>query len=139
MRHVLTEKICKPLTEKQFETFLIRIGGLLNGYYPEKPPIISKGFFSVGNGWLRLLRDLISELVEAGWNRQICQVKEKFGCLRFYTNELPEGGRKIINTYESLSCKVCETCGQPGKERGGGWISTLCNKHYAEKTERLNR
>lgn len=56
------------------------------------------------------------------------QVKEKFGGLRFYTY----GGDDITNAFisfaESMSMKICETCGQPGKQQGDrGWIHTACD------------
>jgi len=56
------------------------------------------------------------------------QVKEKFGGLRFYAY----GGDDITNAFisfaESMSMKICETCGQPGKQQGDrGWIHTACD------------
>jgi hypothetical protein len=60
------------------------------------------------------------------------QVKEKFGTLRFYYS----GGDDIINGMavmaESMSGVTCEVCGNVGRQRGGGWIRTLCDEH-AEK------
>ena len=40
-------------------------------------------------------------------------------------------GEKVqhaIQHAESLSYKTCEVCGKPGKTKGGGWVSTLCNE-----------
>ena len=57
------------------------------------------------------------------------QIKEKFGTLRFYYT----GGDDIIDGMvrmaESMSAVTCETCGNPGQQRGGGWIRTLCDHH----------
>jgi hypothetical protein len=42
----------------------------------------------------------------------------------------------IIEEAEHNSYKTCETCGQPGKPRGGGWIYTACDeceKRFQEK------
>lgn len=66
----------------------------------------------------------------------IRQVKEKFGGLRFYIN----GGNNDIYNYisfaELLSIKTCQVCGSPGKQRSRmGWISTLCDTHYAAQEE----
>lgn len=60
------------------------------------------------------------------------QVKEKFGTLRFYTT----GGDRLIDGMiwfaESMSGRICETCGAPGKTRGRGYIYTSCNEHAKE-------
>lgn len=57
------------------------------------------------------------------------QVKEKFGTLSFYYT----GGDDIIDGMvrlaESMSARVCEVCGAPGKSRNSGWIQTLCDEH----------
>jgi len=95
--------------------------------------------FECGDGWF----DLIDELC---WNIQsyidnnsrpdrqipqvvVEQVKEKFGTLRFYY----QGGNELIHGMtwfaESMSGRICEQCGRPGKERGGGWIRTACEEH----------
>lgn len=55
------------------------------------------------------------------------QVKEKFGGLRFYMTCGTDEIYDLISKAEALSCKTCEECGEPGEERSGGWIHTLCN------------
>ncbi len=35
--------------------------------------------------------------------------------------------KQIISKYEKLSSTVCETCGEPGQLRQGGWLATLCD------------
>ena len=54
------------------------------------------------------------------------QVKEKFGTLRFYYT----GGDDIIDGMvrmaESMSGCTCESCGNVGERRGGGWVHTYC-------------
>jgi hypothetical protein len=54
------------------------------------------------------------------------QVKEKFGTLRFYYS----GGDDIIDGMvrmaESMTGVTCESCGNVGETRGGGWIHTYC-------------
>jgi hypothetical protein len=61
------------------------------------------------------------------------QVKEKFGTLRFYYT----GGDDIIDGMvrmaESMSAVTCETCGNPGRTRGRGWIYTACDVHSKEE------
>ncbi|MEK6828904.1 MAG: hypothetical protein AABY15_02175 [Nanoarchaeota archaeon] len=117
------------MNREEFESYLETIGGLVNGYYPDREPIKSAGSFSVNEGWYGLLKNLIDELIAAGWNKQICQVKEKFGGLRFYTNGMTEECFKIVAKYERLSYDTCEVCGGKGELRQGGWITTLCDEH----------
>jgi hypothetical protein len=100
---------------------------------PFRSMIDTAGSFSVGPGWYGLLKKLIEESIAAGWDRQICQVKEKFGGLRFYINGASTEVHDIISKYENLSYEICEECGEPGTVRGGGWIQTLCDKHYEKK------
>lgn len=57
------------------------------------------------------------------------QVKEKFGTLRFYYTGGDEYISGLVSMAESMSGVTCETCGAPGKQRGGGWIVTLCDEH----------
>ena len=41
--------------------------------------------------WLPIVEALVVELIDLGWDRQLAQVKEKLGGLRFYVDsELPE-------------------------------------------------
>lgn len=122
------------MTDEDFETYLKSIGGLVNGYYSDRPPIIARGFCTCGPGWLGLIKQLIDNLIKDGWNKEICQVKEKFGGLRFYTNELSDAGHQLVKNAESMSYKICEECGEPGKTRGRGWVQTLCDKCELEKS-----
>ena len=54
------------------------------------------------------------------------QVKEKFGGLRFYVDNCDDYVSGIISMAESMSYRICEECGSPGKQTGRGWIRTLC-------------
>lgn len=124
------------MKKEEFEQYLESIGGLENGYFNDRPPIKSAGFFEIGDGWYELVKNMIDELIADGWDKQVCQVKEKFGGLRFYTNGGGENHYKIISKYENMSVKTCEVCGKPGEQRGGGWIVTLCDEHYNEKSNK---
>lgn len=68
---------------------------------------------------------------------EIRQIKEKFGGLRFYY----DGGDEFVHgaawLAESMSYKLCETCGAPGTRRSGGWIRVLCDTHEAERNEQM--
>ena len=117
-------------TDIEFEEFLKSIGGLENGYRVGEKPILSRGYFSVGNGWLGIIQRLIETLISLGLNKQITQVKEKFCGLCFYTNELPEGSIYFIIEADKESRTVCEICVEPGETvNKKGWYYTLCENH----------
>ena len=121
------------MSDDDFNKFLQDIKGLENGFYSDRPKITERGFFSISSGWLGLVKELIEKAIEAGWDRQICQVKEKFGGLRFYINSAPEEVHNLIREAEKKSYEICESCGDPGEPRRGGWITTLCDKHNEER------
>ena len=124
---------CYHMTESEFEEFLESIGGLENGFYTDRPPIKSAGFFSVSSGWYGLIKELIDDLIKLGWDKQVCQVKEKFGGLRFYINSASDEVHKRISEAENLSYSVCEKCGNPGELREDlRWMMTLCDAHNEE-------
>ena len=127
------------MIDKEMNEFLESIGGLENGFYPDKDPIKDSGFFECGNGWYPLIKDLITDLIELGWNKQVCQVKEKFGALRFYINTGSDEIFKKIHSYENQSYETCETCGEKGELRLVGWYKTLCNKHHEERKPNIQK
>lgn len=102
----------------------------------------------IGNGWLTTfvqLCDDLNDLAKEGiW---FAQVKEKFGYLRVYLHFSEEligtpivrHAENLVRWAETLSGYRCETCGKPGKPRGGGWIKTLCAEHSGEQEESLRR
>lgn len=61
------------------------------------------------------------------------QVKEKFGTLRFYYHGGDDYCRGLESMAASMSGVTCETCGNVGKLRQGGWIRTLCDTHANEQ------
>ena len=72
----------------------------------------------------------------------ICQIKEKFGGLRWYDNGFPTEGyeeyKEWLDKYEELSFKTCIDCGKPAKYFTRGWITPICEdcaKEY-EYTEK---
>jgi hypothetical protein len=70
-------------------------------------------------GWDGLLVDLHDKVVAIDPNYTLCQVKEKFGGLRFYYNAsdptLDQIIRSVVSFYEKLSYSVCEVTGGPGQ------------------------
>jgi hypothetical protein len=126
------------MTKEEINEYLESIGGLENGFFTDRPPITNCGFFDVDSGWYPLIKDLIEDLIKLGWDKQVCQVKEKFGGLRFYINS---GSNEIfarITLAENKSHEICETCGEKGEMRTDlGWYRTLCNKHYEERKSNI--
>jgi hypothetical protein len=99
--------------------------------------------FECSDGWFDLIDKLCESIQSYIDNNShapdriipqvtVDQVKEKFGTLRFYTT----GGDRLIDGMiwfaESMSGRICETCGAPGKTRGRGYIYTACNEHAKE-------
>jgi len=108
---------------------LFQLIGLKNGNNPFRDKIYSRGYFSCGDGWLPLIEELISNIIELGWNKQVCQVKEKYGELRFYINGASDEVHDLISKYEDLSHETCEECGSTDSvTQTKGWISSLCKK-----------
>lgn len=70
------------------------------------------------------------------------QIKEKFGTLRFYYDGGDDYIRGLESMAASMTSRICEECGKPGKIREGGWLKTLCDEHAQEremKNELRNR
>ena len=68
---------------------------------------------------------------KVNWIR-VEQIKEKFGGLRFYYQGGDDRIEGMVNMAEIWANHTCETCGNKGKRRDGGWIRTLCDTHEAE-------
>ena len=54
------------------------------------------------------------------------QVKEKFGTLRFYYSGGDDYISGMVSFAESMTGVTCESCGNIGERRGGGWVHTYC-------------
>lgn len=64
------------------------------------------------------------------------QIKEKFGTLRFYYQGGDEYIRGLEAMAESMTARICEECGSPGKSRSTKkqrWLLVLCDKHAEEQ------
>jgi hypothetical protein len=92
-----------------------------------------------GNGWYDIIDELCAKLEPMGI--VAAQIKEKFGGLRFYVNDIPNdtlwdeihGDKGCITEAEVKSLETCENCGKPGKIVGEGWIRTLCDECNEKK------
>jgi hypothetical protein len=116
------------MKNQEFKDYLKSIGGLVG---PNGDIIFTK-FCSCSEGWNKIIADLISELISAGWDKRILQAKEKFGGLRFYIPNTTKELIEIILKYEKISYHTCEICGEnkTSKIRRGSWIRTLCDECY---------
>lgn len=56
------------------------------------------------------------------------QIKEKFGSLRIYADNVNDECQLLITHTELLSMKICEHCGSPAKITGGRRYSCHCEK-----------
>lgn len=97
-----------------------------------RPPEESlMGFgFECGDGWYTVIRDLsarLEQLNAAGEDIRASQVKEKFGCLRFYAHGLSDEAEQLVAAAEAASARICERCGAPGETRWEGYVHTLCD------------
>lgn len=61
---------------------------------------------------------------------KLCQIKEKYGGLRWYDEGFPSEGydeySEWLDKYEELSFKTCIECGKPAKYFTKGWIMPIC-------------
>jgi hypothetical protein len=100
------------------------------------------GGFCTDKGWWPLIELLCDNIQDhTDWcNRNhekhplveqvvVNQIKEKFGGLRFYYSGGDDEISGMVRIAEAVASITCETCGAPGKSRGGGWIRTLCDEH----------
>lgn len=124
------------MNKEEFNEYIKSIGGLKNGYRPELEPMYNVAW--VGDGWLPLVKELIDDLIKLGWNRELCDIKEKFGGLRFYINGSTDEIIDRIIKAENDSYKICELCGNAGKLRKDGWYKTLCDECNTNKKIRCS-
>jgi hypothetical protein len=104
--------------------------------------------FECGDGWFNIIDQLMGNIQHhIDWrNRKgevvaqvtVDQVKEKFGTLRFYYTGGDDYIDGLVSMAESMSGVTCETCGNPGKSTGGGWIKTVCEAHSGRKNNDEN-
>lgn len=108
--------------------------------------------FECGDGWYKILDSLCRQIQNhIDWKNEqrdkfqqgngctqvvAMQVKEKFGGLRFYYDGGDDTIDGMVRMAESWAANTCETCGESGTMRHGGWIRTLCDRHEEERQER---
>ena len=122
-------RIAYALYASRLWTFLLRLTGRVPaGAYVgwRRWMTLKQAQRCVGPGWAGLVKEGFDLCLKNGW--RIYQIKEKFGGLRFYTDE-------DLDDIEDESYTICEECGEPGKPRPGGWIKTRCDKCFEEASD----
>lgn len=99
-----------------------------------------KRYIECGDGWLKLIADMLEELYQYKINSmphlKVQCIKEKFGGLRVYLNLHDEGVGKIETKYVIEAERTCEKCGSTAEDvkmRTKGWILNLCDKCESER------
>ncbi len=112
------------------------------GYWPgdpdEMPPEWDYEYTELDDmpdGWRKafgeqMCTEIKQALVEEGLldDYRITQIKEKYGCLRWYSNFSTRKVEQIINKYEELSLRTCIICGAPATRLSRSWICPYCDK-----------
>lgn len=96
----------------------------------------------IDNGWYDMLCDLSAKLksiVEPNQSPFVVRVREKYGGLRVYIQQLRIPSANILDQVTSAILKaeqksyfICEKCGSDGILRDLPWKKTLCSKDAAE-------
>jgi hypothetical protein len=123
------------------------------GMHEKYPKMFAQpyGGFAVGEGWWLIIERLCANIQHyIDWQNKnhekhpvveqvvVLQIKEKFGGLRFYYSGGDEQVYGMVRMAESWAGNSCETCGNRGVSRSGGWIRTLCDEHEAERQKQMN-
>jgi len=101
----------------------------------------------VNDGWVPMIEKLIQELIALGWDKNLQQIKEKFGGLRFYVGCATPEMYELISQAENDSFKTCSSCSQEAVCKPltstNFWLLTLCNscreRISSERAETLNK
>ena len=95
-------------------------------------------------GWYQLILELDAKIGSLEPRYRVEQIKEKFGGLRFYydqmsiNDEARERVDKLVEVAEQRSYTICEVCGVSDSTvtttRDGYWVKTLCTDHREQGT-----
>lgn len=131
------EEEYQAFAQKMEVTYPIMYGGMYGG-------------FAIGKGWWHIIERLSANIdSRVRWKNEMAkkfpekyeecppvtvhQIKEKFGGLRFYYEGGDDYVAGLVTMAESWAATTCETCGERGKFRSGGWMRTLCDVHEEER------
>jgi hypothetical protein len=84
-------------------------------------------------GWKVLIQDMLREIDTHYTGNEfpvLTEIKDKFGSLRVYGDNISDETQEIIDKYECLSTKTCMTCGAEGELRvKDQWLYVSCDRH----------
>lgn len=69
--------------------------------------------FDIGDGWYPSVVAALDKMIAAGWDKDLAQIKQKFGGLRIYIGQATDDVYQIIHGAEALCDTLCEGCGKP--------------------------
>ena len=131
MRKELDEALCK------------KYSGIFQDRNADKRTTAMCWGFECGDGWYDIIDAACAQIENQQFNNRrndvkfhsviATQVKEKYGTLRFYYTGGDDFIDGVVSMAESMSAKICETCGAPGQLREGFWLKTLCDAHAKEQ------
>lgn len=89
---------------------------------------------SVGKGWKNIVSELFDEVKLADPECRVVQVKEKFGGLRFYVENVTNTKvYDLISEAEGYASETCEICSKPAHIQSlNGWLKCICNECKAK-------
>lgn len=101
--------------------------------------------FDISPGWMPIVKQALEEMIEAGWDKQLSQAKQKFCQLRIYYDSTgwdPEHPahatylklKEIVKKAEALCDIACEACGEPHGMQVPASGSALCPVCRVSKT-----
>lgn len=70
---------------------------------------------------------------------RIMQIKEKWGCLHWYSSFTCDDVEDIIEKYEKISYHTCIVCGKPAHYLSSGWVCPYCEEHAPDGTKERER
>ena len=129
MRKELDEELCKKYPE------------IFKDRYADMRTTAMCWGFDCGDGWYNIIDAVCAQIKNREYDNNnvdwlsvfATQVKEKYGTLRFYYVGGDDYIDGVVAMAEAMSAVTCETCGAPGKLRGGSWLKTLCDEHAKEQ------
>lgn len=90
-----------------------------------------------GPGWHPIIGRMLAEIdaIRPPTEARIVQIKQKFGDLRVYYDNIEDAVDEAIERAEWLCAVSCERCGEPARIRRNGWVTVLCDEHYSRSDE----
>jgi hypothetical protein len=84
----------------------------------------------IGDGWRPVVFAALEHMLALGWSGKLVQVKEKFGGLRIYAENLSAEMQKIVDDAETACRFLCEECGAIADDTSPYtntmWVVTNC-------------